>query len=267
VSTAVRLVATDLDGTLFGPGEVVTARTRAAIAATVSAGIPLVVATGRSEWTAEPLLQGVEGLDLVVCSNGASRYSLAEGRSLVEHPIAPEVVDEVLLGLEAALPGCVFGWETSTGLHYEEAFIVHRPSRAELRPASPPLQPGWREAPIRKLLVAHPELIAHDLLEGLTPHLPDRCIGSCSGARFVEVTGEGVDKAFGVRAVCAELGVDWSEVLAFGDNENDVALLRWAGRSVAMGNARPEVVAAADEVTAGHDADGVAVVLEGLLAT
>ena len=53
-------------------------------------------------------------------------------------------------------------------------------------------------------------------------------------------------------------------MLAFGDNDNDIALLRWAGRSVAMGNARPEVKAVADEVTAACDADGVAAVLETL---
>jgi Cof subfamily protein (haloacid dehalogenase superfamily) len=262
VTGPVRLVATDLDGTLFAPGYVVTARTRAAISATVASGIPVVVATGRSQWTAEPLLLGVAGLDLVVCSNGASRYSLLDRRSLLDHPIAPRVVDDILRTLAEVLPGCVFGWETAAGLEHEAGF--HDPPHLDPRPTSPPLHQRGRGAAIRKLLVAHPELTAHALLEEVRPRLPGGCVAACSGAPFVEVTGEGVDKAFGIRAVCADLGVDAASVLAFGDNDNDIALLRWAGRSVAMGNARPEVKAVAGEVTTACDADGVAAVLETL---
>jgi len=262
VTEPVRLVATDLDGTLFASGHVVTPRTRAAIVATVAAGIPVVVATGRSQWTAEPLLLGVAGLDLVVCSNGASRYSLADRRSLVEHPIGAEVVDEILVSLTEGLPGCVFGWETAAGLDYEPGF--QDPLHTERRATSPLRRLRQRGAAIRKLLVAHPELTAHALLREVRPRLPEACVAACSGAPFVEITGAGVDKAFGIRAVCADLGVDAASVLAFGDNDNDVALLRWAGRSVAMGNARPEVKAVAGDVTATCDADGVARVLETL---
>ena len=55
-------------------------------------------------------------------------------------------------------------------------------------------------------------------------------------------------------------------MLAFGDMPNDLAMLRWAGRAVAVANAHPDVVAAADEVTASNDEAGVARVLERLLA-
>jgi len=262
VSPPLRLVATDLDGTLFAPGYVVTPRTRAAIVATVAAGIPVVVATGRSQWTAEPLLLGVAGLDLVVCSNGASRYSLADRRSLVEHPIGAEVVKDILVALAEGLPGCVFGWETAAGLAYEAGF--QDPPHTERRLTPSPLLERQQGAAIRKLLVAHPELTAHALLLEVRPRLPRACVAACSGAPFVEITGAGIDKAFGIRAVCADLGIDAASVLAFGDNDNDIALLRWAGRSVAMGNARPEVKAVADEVTASCEADGVARILESV---
>ena len=74
----VRLVATDLDGTLLGLEDIVSDRTRKAIRAVADAGIHVVAATGRSQWTAEPLVEPADGLDLVVCSNGASLYHVRE---------------------------------------------------------------------------------------------------------------------------------------------------------------------------------------------
>jgi hypothetical protein len=74
------------------------------------------------------------------------------------------------------------------------------------------------------------------------------------------VTAAGVNKA----TALAELGVPPEEVVAFGDYPNDIPMLQWAGLGVAMGNAHPEVIAIADEVTATNDEDGVAVVLERL---
>jgi len=71
-----------------------------------------------------------------------------------------------------------------------------------------------------------------------------------------------VTKASGLAALAAEHGVEPGEVVAFGDMPNDLPMLAWAGHAVAVANAHPEVLAAADEVTAGNDADGVALVLE-----
>ena len=76
----------------------------------------------------------------------------------------------------------------------------------------------------------------------------------------------GVHKAWGLARLCELLGVQSSEVLAFGDATNDAEMLSWAGRSVAMANAEPEALQAADEVTLSNDDDGVAAVIEALLA-
>src|SRR5690606_9651134 len=87
-----------------------------------------------------------------------------------------------------------------------------------------------------------------------------------SGAPFVEIMAAGVTKAWGLEQLCAHLGIAASEVVAFGDAPNDVAMLQWAGRGIAMANADEIVKDAADEVAAGTNADdGVAAVLEALL--
>jgi hydroxymethylpyrimidine pyrophosphatase-like HAD family hydrolase len=82
----------------------------------------------------------------------------------------------------------------------------------------------------------------------------------------VELTAPGVDKGSGLAMVAAELGISADEVVVFGDMPNDLPMFAWAGwRRVAVANAHDDVLAAADEVTASNDADGVAAWLETLL--
>ena len=259
----VRLVASDLDGTLLGLDDVVSERTKQAVRAVVDAGIHVVAATGRSQWTAEPLVAPVSGVDLVVCSNGASLYDLRARRSLASYPIADAVIDRILVTLAEQLPGCVFGWETDDDLHYEAGFLAYRPNLD--RPASPDLAVGERPAPIRKLMVGHRDIQHYALLDAIVPLTPAGAFATTSGAPFVEITGDGVDKAFGIRQVCERLGVRPEEVIAFGDNHNDIAMVTWAGRGIAMGNAHPALLAAVDEQTVSNVEDGVAAVLETLV--
>jgi hydroxymethylpyrimidine pyrophosphatase-like HAD family hydrolase len=79
---------------------------------------------------------------------------------------------------------------------------------------------------------------------------------------LVEIVPLGISKATGVEEVARPQGITAEDVVAFGDMPNDVPMLGWAGLGVAMGNAHPDAVAAADEVTASNTDDGVARVLE-----
>jgi hydroxymethylpyrimidine pyrophosphatase-like HAD family hydrolase len=87
---------------------------------------------------------------------------------------------------------------------------------------------------------------------------------SLSGPWVVEISPAGVNKASALAELCEELGIDAGDVIAFGDHLNDLPMLAWAGRAVAVANAHPDVVELADEVTATNDEDGVALVLERL---
>jgi len=79
---------------------------------------------------------------------------------------------------------------------------------------------------------------------------------------MLEISARGVTKASALAWLAESLGVEAADVVAFGDMPNDIPLLRWAGLGVAMGNAHPEAVEAADEITAPNTDDGVARVLE-----
>ena len=103
---------------------------------------------------------------------------------------------------------------------------------------------------------------AHFLARGLGI---DGFHATTSGAPFLEVGPVGVTKAAALARLCDRWCIDPADVVAFGDNLNDVEMLRFAGLGVAMGNAEPEAVAAADRVTLTNNEDGVAAVIETLL--
>ena len=117
-----------------------------------------------------------------------------------------------------------------------------------------------------KLLVSARGLGEEQLYERLHPHMPDDVETTASGISFVEITGPGVHKAKGLQALCDDLGIAARDVIAFGDNRNDAAMLEWAGVGYAMANANPALFAVADGEAPHHADDGVARVIESLLA-
>jgi hydroxymethylpyrimidine pyrophosphatase-like HAD family hydrolase len=87
-----------------------------------------------------------------------------------------------------------------------------------------------------------------------------------SGSEFVEVSAAGVTKAAALAEYCAERGIDAREVVAVGDMPNDLPMLQWAGWSVAVANAHPDVLQACDAHTTSNNEDGVAELLGQLAA-
>jgi hydroxymethylpyrimidine pyrophosphatase-like HAD family hydrolase len=101
--------------------------------------------------------------------------------------------------------------------------------------------------------------IAHEAVGGLV-----EVTHSSTADTLLEMSAGGVSKGSTLAALCASEGIAPGQVLAFGDMPNDLPMLRWAGRSVAVANAHPDVLAAANEVTGSCNEDGVAQVLEQL---
>lgn len=120
-------------------------------------------------------------------------------------------------------------------------------------------------APSVKLVVRQTGVAPEELLADVVDLDVAGCQPTISGAPFVEVADAGVTKASGLERLCGILGVQQHEVIAFGDHLNDLDLLQWAGRGIAMGNGLDDVKQAADEVTLTNDEDGLAVVIERVL--
>ncbi|MGV2903932.1 Cof-type HAD-IIB family hydrolase [Microbacterium sp. AGC62] len=266
----VRLIATDLDGTLLDSSSVVTPRTREALDAARDRGIPVVPVTAR-----QPIgLRAIAG-DAVfdgwaLCSNGAYAVRLDDGRMLFAEELPADTIRTLVEALRASIPGLLFasvreGGETFVAQDgYAEIAQLSDHKRDPRTMGGVPLE-HVLAAPSLKLVIRHPELAPAALFDTL------RSLGltgfevTLSGAPFVEVMAEGVTKATGLARLCEHLGIDRADVVAFGDALNDVEMLRWAGRGVAMAHAEPVVQDAADETTASNDDDGVAQVIERLL--
>ncbi len=257
------LVATDLDGTLLGADGKVSARTASALRAVADAGATVVAATGRSYASTVPLLAPLGVFEWLVCSNGALRYHLPT-QSVASYRAISDDVAAAIIDAEHGIDGVRLSWETPQARGWTYEFIDLFPGYVErVQPpvelivdAVPPLSQSI------KFLAAHRDMPTDELHRSLADHFGDRATVAYSGAAFCEITAPGANKGAAMAELAADLGLDTADSIAFGDQNNDVTLLSWAGTGVAMANACDELVDVADDRTAHHGDDGVAQYLE-----
>jgi Cof subfamily protein (haloacid dehalogenase superfamily) len=257
---APRLVASDLDGTLVRSDQSISERTRAVLARVEKAGALFVMVTGRPpRWMAQ-VARDTGHRGLAVCANGALVYDLHTERVVQDFRIDRGTALQLVQELRASVPGIAFAVEKGPDGFGRESAYVPRWDNGEVLVA--PVEELVEQGAV-KLLARVEGTASDDLLARAREVVGElaECTHS-SGDGLVEISATGVSKASGLAVLAREWGVEPSEVIAFGDMPNDLPMLAWAGRSVAMGNAHPDVLAAADEVTATNDDDGVAKVLE-----
>jgi Cof subfamily protein (haloacid dehalogenase superfamily) len=272
-ATRPRLIATDLDGTLLRDDKSVSPRTVAALAAAEKAGIEVFFVTGRPARWMDVVSAHVHGHGLAICGNGAAVVDLHGGpgahRFVKVRKLAPENALDAVRLLREAAPGTVYAVEQTYGFHQEPAYPkLHMEVPDDLLPAEEILAPGGRAAaePVLKILAFHPEIDPDAFLTLARLAIGDRAnVTRSSPSARLEISGPDVSKASTLALCCAERGISNEEVVAFGDMPNDVEMLTWAGRSYAMGNAHPDVLAAASGRPVANNDDGVAVVIEQLL--
>ena len=262
-----RLVASDLDGTLFGPDHELATETIDAVRRLVARGVPLVAATGRSHHSSVVRLRPAGVIDLAVGSNGATVYDLAADRITMLRGIEPAAVADTVSTLRRELPGLAFAWETPAGLGAEPRFAARRDPTAARQYNPVAIETADLTDCLKLMAIADGDAANDDgLLDAVRALAPEAVTPTSSGIGFVEITGAGVTKASTLAIVAEQLGIDPAEVTAFGDQPNDIEMLRWAGWGVAMGNAHDEVKAVADEVI-GHHADHAVAAYLDTLAT
>ncbi|MFC7306005.1 Cof-type HAD-IIB family hydrolase [Streptomyces monticola] len=269
-----RLIATDLDGTLLRDDKSVSDRTIAALAAAEEAGIEVFFVTGRPARWMNVVSDHVHGHGLAICGNGAAVVDLHGGpgahRFVKIRAIAHETALEVVDILRTAAPGTSFAVERTGGIHHELPYPpLHLDPAVTIAPAEKLLaeDSDVADQPVLKLLAHHAELSPDAFLTLAREAIGDTAtVTRSSPTALLEISAAGVSKASTLALCCAERGITQDEVVAFGDMPNDVEMLTWAGTSYAMGNAHPDVIAAASGRTVANNEDGVAVVIEQILA-
>lgn len=263
-----RLIAVDVDGTLLDSAHTLSPRVRRSVRAARRSGMHIALATGKLLRSVADL---VDELDLdgpqITC-NGAAIMSARDGETLEFWPLEESASSAALRAIREADPTLGIAWYTTDTIYtdaprgplddilgaYHEPPIRHVP---QLDHTLPP--------PAKLLVTGTPERLAA-LRAAVTPRLTGITQIMTTTPDFLEFFGLTIDKGVALQTIMRSMGVTRDEVVALGDGENDMPLLAAAGASVAMANAVPALRGQARFVTASNDADGVALVIESILA-
>jgi Cof subfamily protein (haloacid dehalogenase superfamily) len=270
----ISLIAIDIDGTLLDSRGRVPAANVEAIDHAIARGVQVVIATGRSfHFALQALGQLPEAITLIVHNGAIARSRTGETllRRLLPQATALEVLGATVPWRGAAT--AVFDRPLAGQLVYDLMDWSHPNRRRfkernhEIIQAVTRLEDAMVEDPVQiafnggvdemRLIAAH--LAAHAVaprLEVLLTEYPSRDFS------MVDVCAAGITKGTGLAAVAERFGVAQDEVMAVGDNHNDLGMLRWAGTGVIMGNAEPELFHDGFHVTGSNDDAGLAQAIE-----
>lgn len=275
-----RMIAIDLDGTLLAPDGSVPERAKAAIHQCLSAGLLVCFATGRNWTESKAILDTVQHYSTAVFVSGAMvmdvKHQVTLHRTLMDADLARDVC-RLLEGL-GHTPLALQDTQKAGGVDYlatagkapNEAERVWREVTQSVVHEVASLSDYPHEHTIRVGVVADPGEVRQAMAE-LKTTLQDRIVCHsihvpAYGVDVMEVFDPAVNKWQGILHVARMHGVEEHEIVAIGDDVNDIPMLKHAGLSVAMGNARPEIKAVAQRVIGRNDDDGLAEFLEELVA-
>jgi Cof subfamily protein (haloacid dehalogenase superfamily) len=261
-----RLVALDIDGTLLkwveGGGtthEEIAPAVYDAVRSALDAGAHVVLASGRSP---HGMTRIADALDLHTEGDERIWIVASNGAVVLRYPPV-EVIHEETFDARAAVAS-ILEHHPAALVAVEERGVGYRVNR-HFPPGELTGEMTITEVddivagPVSRVIIRDPNATAEDfvaLAERLGLHGTDYVVGWTA---WLDLAPVGVSKASGLQHVADKLGVDAEDVLAIGDGRNDIEMLQWAGRGVAMGQAVEEVIAAADGVTASVFEDGAAV--------
>lgn len=264
------LIAVDIDGTLLSSDGTVLPGTRAEFARARAAGATIVLASGRPVAGLRRLVDRLE-LDahgfVFTGANGAVSVDADSGEVLARHPMSLDLVRAIMtLATEHGIvPMLCDG----------EHLVVDRPDDPQVeieaegnglivRAVAELGALTVDDVTVDKVLLYAQPTTLGPFAEDFVARFGEATEHAFSAPFYFEATARGVDKGSALTDLAAARGLDPRDSVAFGDNGNDLPLLRAAGLGVAMANAIPAVLEAADRVTASHDDEGIAAILMDL---
>ncbi len=263
----IRLIGTDLDGTLLNDQKQLSPATREALREAALRGIHLVPITGRPLTGIPACVRELPEIEYIVSANGACVYDVKNAKALFSFAIDAKKSRALIDGLRGI--DCLFEpFADGVGYSEERVFLYYLQT--------------FKNTPLEDYFFSSRKICErYEALFDGTTRCADEIFVNCAdpavrrqvialsetvgglqycnlGDRFIEITKKGTDKGAALRAVCDYLGVDIADTLAFGDGENDVEFMQAAGIAVAVENAFPVIKNAADYITLSNNEDGVA---------
>lgn len=260
------LVALDVDGTLVDHDGNMAGAVRDAAQAVVGAGHEIIIATGRSLGAMLPV---VEQIGMVrgygVCSNGGVTVrldpALERGYEIIERvTFRPRAA---LTTLREKIPGARFALEDAEGNFLSTSRFQDASFGIEARGVD---FHHLLDAQAVRVVVNSADASTAEFSAAIAAAGLQGVAYAVGWSAWLDIAAAGVTKASALEKLRAGMGIDAARTVAVGDGSNDIEMLRWAGRGVAMGQAEADVLAAANEVTASVYDDGAAAVLRSLLA-
>ena len=261
----IKMIALDLDNTLLLKDLTIPQETIDVLHEASERGAHVVISSGRMRAAAKRYADVIGTTDSIVCCNGAEIYS-GDGKLMHDAGIPVETVKELVLlcekkGIYVQLYWgddiVIERWNEKTegypDAHNQKVIEVGSWSDA----VNGKLDGIIMQSSPKALLIAEPDTV-EDVIADISEAMGGRLNFIRSSQSYVEVLAPGVSKGEGLKILAEKLGIDSSEVMACGDNMNDMAMVTWAGTGVAVANAVPALKEAADYVASQERSYGVA---------
>lgn len=272
-----KLICIDIDGTLLNRNHQISNCTKRAIRAAMNRGYIVTLVTGRRYLSTVDYARELD-LDLpLICYNGGAILHSRSGQLLHAASIPRDFAHKIVRAWTGvSVPVFVYRYSMAPPDVYHQNDSDHPRVKTNLAAEGPNvatvenLLQAVTWDPLRIMTYGYKEATEqcyHQFQDLYRQEKSQVYFTADQDTRYLEVLPHEATKANGLRWLCEYYKLSPNQVVAFGDNYNDLDMLEWAGLGVAMGNAVPEAKAVADLVTADRDKDGVAQVLERLLAS
>ena len=269
----IKLIASDLDGTLIGSDFRFRPRTLQALHAAADAGVRIVFVTGRPlRWMAPVLEQLGEEWNgensFAFCSNGAVTFDIARSEVVATRTMSGSEVHALHADIEEVFPGALYIAETLEHVYVQGTYQPHVEEDTSKMVEGPLGQILAPDAEVVKYLLFQDGAVPADLLARAQDVVGERASATRSAPYqpLVEIAQWGLNKGRVLADFAASLGIGPDEVAAFGDMPNDFEMLDWAGHGYVMASGLPELKDRVGRICPGFEEDGVAQIIERMLA-
>jgi Cof subfamily protein (haloacid dehalogenase superfamily) len=258
----IKLLAVDLDGTLVADLHTIPSRTQAAIKATVAQGVIVTIATGR-EYEITHQFANLLGLTgPIICFQGAVIQDAHTGASIASETLSLAATHRLIdvsrsLNVTLTLYGSGIAYSEQMTPQGKIFFNNIGTTMIEVKD----LKQAVTNRPIKGMIIHSPEE-GEAICAQLQANLDGVLKVFRSLENLIEITAANVSKGHALATLAAHYGIDQGDVMAIGDQDNDVDMIAWAGIGVAMGNASPNAKAAADHIAPPLAEEGAAWAIE-----